>query len=488
MKAQNKNILALFLIICVYTLLTLISANNGYFWDNIQLVSIQAHRFYDFGFKLLFSTSVYAPESISATGYHPPLIGLITAGLWKIFSYKLWVSHVFTFILAIILIFNLWKLLKMFFEEKFLGWVLMIVLLEASLLTQFAIVSPDFFLFTAFIISLRGILERKQWLTAIGVFFLCFVSMRGVFAGVILYLVHVVIALLHNDDTNSKIKIIFKKSLPFLPAFILLIFYYSFYLYLHGWFFTHNPSYSEHYILPQNVAEIVKHFAEFVLRSVENGRIIIWILGVYTLIKILNSKEKLMLDIKFLFWLFVSLNSLYIVFIFISRMPFSARYFIPQFFLLTLLTLWGVIRFVNNKKHIQWVFILILLFELTGHCWIYPEKIAKSWENTLAHLPYYQLRNECFNYIDQKGLNYADISAGFCLYGNRKFVEMKNEDKIVGNEPIRKYFIYSNISNLNDSLLNDLNINSHWKPLKKFQSGFVKIILYQNLKISGENK
>ena len=460
----------------------MLSVNNGYFWDNIQLISKEAHWFYQFGFRTWIIPTSSEAYGITATGYHPPLMGMMTAVLWKTFGYSLWVSHLFVFFWAIVLIFNLWKLIGLFFPEKYQGWVLLIVLVESSLLTQFAIASPDFILFTAFILTLRGILQNKQGLTAVGVFFLCFISMRGVFTGVILFLVSSSFSLFQHKN-KPWVQLFFHNLRPFLPTFILLIIYYSNYLYLHGWFFSSNSSYSEHYSLPNNFNRLAIHLVEFILRSVENGRIIIWILGVYSLLKLISLKHKIESQIKFLFWLFLSLNSLYLLFVFISKMPFAARYFFPQFCLLTILTLWSIIRNAN-EKHLKWIFVLILIFELTGNLWIYPDKISKSWDNTLAHMPYYQLRKDCFNYIDQQKLNYDHISAGFCLYGNRKFVELENEDKTVGVDTNNKYFIYSNISNLDDSVYYDLKNKSHWKPLKKFEKGFVDIILYENLKFN----
>lgn len=480
MIPRYKNVFALLLVASVYTLLTMLSVNNGYFWDNIQLISKSAHWFYQSGFDSFIIPLSSEGNEISASGYHPPLMGLITAGLWKIFGYQLWVSHVFTFLWAIVLIYNLWKLIRLFFSEKYQSWVLVIVLLESSLLTQFSIASPDFILFTAFVISLRGILQKKQWLTAIGIFFLCFVNMRGVFAGVIIFLVSGFYSLFQQTH-KPAFKDFVKHLLPFLPTFILLIIYFATYLYTQGWFFTSTSPYSGHYTIPQNITGIVKHLAEFILRSGENGRFIIWLFGIYSLFTIIKFKHKTELNIRFLFWIFAGLNGIYVLFIFISQMPFSARYFLPQFFLLTLLTMWSIVR-ITNEKHIKWIFILFLIFELTGHLWIYPDKISKSWDNTLAHFPYYELRKECFNYIDQQELNYNDISGGFCYYGNRKYIELKNDDKIVGVNTQNKYFIYSNISNIDDSLYHELNTDSVWRPLKKFRKGFVKIILYKSLK------
>jgi hypothetical protein len=161
-------------------------------------------------------------------------------------------------------------------------------------------------------------------------------------------------------------------------------------------------------------------------------------------------------------------------------MPFSGRYFMPQFFLLTILAMLGLNKFVSIKKT-RIVFILILIFELTGNLWIYPERIAKSWDCTLAHMSYYELREECFNYIDQQKLDYNHISAGFCLYGNRGFTELKNEGKKVSTDTNCQYFIFSNISNVEDTFADELKNQTHWTPVKKFEKGFVTITIYRNV-------
>lgn len=137
-----------------------------------------------------------------------------------------------------------------------------------------------------------------------------------------------------------------------------------------------------------------------------------------------------------------------------------------------------------KKQTLKYAFILIIFFEITGNFWIYPDKIAKSWDCTLAHLPYYKLRNQCFKYIDEKNISYNDLSAGFCLYGNRKFIELSENSKTVNSDTNRKYFIYSNISNLEDNFAEELNDKSKWMPIKRFEEGFVKIIVYERIFVS----
>ena len=471
-----KNNYFILLVSVVYLLLTFLCLNNCYFWDNIQQTSKEAHWFYLTNFKSFFIPAKETIDGISGTGYHPPLMGFMTAVLWRIIGYKLWVSHVFVLLWACLLIYNAWKLIGIIFPEKFVGWVLAIVLLESTLLTQYAIASPDFILFTAFVISLRAIFERKNVLLAVGVFFLCCINMRGVFLGVILFAVHNYYSYLTTDGKYG-FKSFLNVFLPYVPTLLVLVTYFTTYLMINGWFFNSSTN-SVHYSMPNGVGRIVKHFAEFGLRSVENGRIVVWLLGMYVAVKMIKSKRAISPNLKALIALFLSLIALYVLFIFISQMPFSSRYFLPQFFVLTLLTLYGITEYVNVSK-LRIVFVLVLLSELTGNLWIYPNRIAKSWDGTLAHLSFYELRGECFNYIDKQKIDYNDITAGFCLYGDRRFLDLQQKKQVINSGSNRTYFIYSNVSNVEDSFADSLNNQSYWQPIKRFDKGFVSVVLYK---------
>lgn len=476
-RLRNKsNVFILILIVLVYAFLTIITFNNCYFWDNIQQISNEAHWFYLNDFRSLL-TPVNSGTGIVATGYHPPLMGIMTAALWMVFGCKLWVSHVFILLWAIVLIFNVWKLIRILFPLNYVGWVVLILLMESSLLSQYAISSPDFILFTAFVVSLRAVLEGKPRLLSLGVFFLCCINMRGIFAGAILFIVHIFFTWLQSGK-RIDIRSLLKITIPYLPTFILLAAYFTYYFIMNGWFFS-GASSTGHYSIPNGLGRIIRHLAEFGLRSIENGRFIIWFTGLYIVFKTFKSKIILSLYEKVLLLFFLLLTGLYVLFIFVTQMPFSARYFMPQFFLLTILTILGIIKFLDKKK-VRLVLIFMLLFELTGNLWIYPEKIAKSWDCTLAHLPYYELRKECFNYIDYKKMDYRDISGGFCFYGNRHFIELTEKENIVSSDIHLKYYIYSNISNVNDSLADELHNRIYWTPVKRFEKWPVYITIYRS--------
>lgn len=466
-------------IILIYGVLTAICFQNAYFWDVIQQVSKEAHWYYQTNFSSLLLPSFSSGSEIIATGYHPPLMGLMTALLWKVFGYHLWVSHLFIAFWAAILICQVWKLVTFLFPEKHIGWAALIILTEATVLAQFAIASPDFILLTAFVMSIRGVLEKKPLLTLIGFFFLCCINMRGVFAGIIILFSHLLFYFKQKKESKSFIKI-FR---AYIPTILLLIAYFTYYLSAKGWFFA-DSAYTEHYQLPEGgVTDILKRIFSFILRSVENGRFFVYLLAVTVTVRIFKSKMKPDPSVLFLLLVAFLLTGMYIVFIFITQMPFSSRYFMPQYLILTLLTLLYLSKWLEEKK-MRLIFILILFFQFTGHFWLYPEKISKSWDGTLAHLPYYELRKECFDDIDRNELNYDEISAGFCLSPNRRFVELIDEDKRLGGDKTNmKYYIYSNISNLPDETIDEMKDTNRWKPVRQYKKGPVFITLYERLQV-----
>ena len=473
----------LLIITLVYAILGIATLNNCYFWDVIQQVSNEGHWFYETNFS-----SLLIPKNndlnISATGYHPPLMGIMTALLWEIFGQTLWISHAFIIVWAALLIYNSWKLTSSLFPKKHAGWILLIALLEPTILSQFVIASPDFILFAAFVISLRAVLERKSILLGIGLFFLCCINMRGLFVGVMLFLTNLYFAYSHSGEKYS-FKSFGKTLLPYLPVLFVLISYFVYYFLQKGWFFT-NSEPSGHYEMPQNIRTIAAHFFSFILRSVELGRFVIWSLAFLFAFVLIKKKKKLSATEK-TFGLFVLLmNGLYFLFVFISQMPFSPRYFMPQFFVLTILVSLFVVRYFDAKK-IKISFAGILLFTLSGSFWIYPEKIAQPWDSTLAHLPYYELRKECFDFIDENDFDYNELTAGFCLYGNREYIELANEGKFVASTDMgKRYFIYSNISNLEDEYVDELKDTAKWMPIKSFAKWPVFITIYRNLNFEEE--
>lgn len=447
-----------------------------YFWDNILQTSIEAHKIYTLGFNPIDFLTHNEFNHIHSTGYHPPLLAFITAILWKYVAYKLWVSHGLAFIACCLLLYHLYQLLKFFVPEKWIGWLILILLLEPTVLTQYTIASPDFFILTFLIMAISQIVREKWRFLPLVLVFLFGMSMRGTFLGIILLMAHFLYQTNFQQFKKWTLKD-FAIVKYYLPAVILLGTYFALYLYTNGWFFK-NQGADGHYALPRNVYIIIKHFIEFGVRSVENGRILLWLLAVLLFFKWFSGKIRLTQVQKLVFTVALLHFGLYFLFIFIVQVPFSGRYFIPHFILMSILVLSYLINNTNSKKSMLYI-LIVLALEISGHFWIYPDPIAKAWDTTLAHVPYYDLRKQALAYVEKTNIDYHELSGGFCLTTDQQFVDLLPPSRIIGNDLTTKYFLYSNISNLTDDILQQLQNPQLWQIEKKFTKGAVEIILYR---------
>lgn len=449
----------------IYIVLVALNINGLYFWDNIAITSKEAHFF--------FEGSSNVPFYISKQ----PFIGVITAGLWLIFGYELWVSPIFILFVSFFLIYNTQKLVKLFLTNNRSEIIVFLLLTEPTIFSQIIIASPDILLLSMFVFGLRSLVEKRKLFLVISILVLGLISTRGMFVSAILSFVFFIDKSIVNGKSGI-LKSLFEISYVFVVLCISVC-YNIFLLNVHKWEVV-TPEYSSHYLLPNSFIQILRHAAEFGLRLFENGRFMMFIFAGIILFKIVKYNLKLKQTETLLLMFFVLHAAIYVVFIFISSMPFSARYFMPFYFSFSVLTLVLADRILNvPKKRI--FFALIFIFQITGHFWVYPDKIAKSWDCTLAHYPYYELREQCFSYIDQKGISYSDLSGGFCFYSDRKYFELNNKGKFVNTDMNRAYFIYSNISNLTDNEIESLSDKSKWQSEKRFYKWPVEIVLYKKI-------
>ena len=450
----------------LYLIIVIFNLNSCYFWDNIAITSKEAHLFFEGGVTNPFTQSKL------------PFIGAVTAALWSLFGYKLWVSHVLILIFSFFLVYNTQKIVELLKLNKYTGLIILVPLTEPTVLSQILIASPDVLLLAFFVMGLRALLEKSKIQLAVSIIFLGLVSNRGMFAGAVLFLTYFVAGFIYKKE-KGFFAWIYSNAVLILAVVISLL-YNVIILTARKWEIV-TPEYSNHYLPPASINQIIRHGAEFALRLLENGRIFMFVLAALVLYHFLKKKNKLTDYERILLVVFVAHLSIYVVFIFISSMPFSARYFLPFYFTLSLL-IFSLLQKTILKKRIKLIATLILLFQFTGNIWVYPDGIAKSWDCTLAHYPYYELRNECFSYIDEKQIDYADVSGGFCFYSDRRYVELLEGSKLVNSDQNRKYYIYSNISNPTDEEMTLFSDKKRWEVEKSFSKWPIKVVLYRKIK------
>jgi len=104
--------------------------------------------------------------------------------------------------------------------------------------------------------------------------------------------------------------------------------------------------------------------------------------------------------------------------------------------------------------------------------WVYPDKIDKGWDSTLAHLPYFSIRKQALDYLDKQGINYESVQS---FFPNTAVI-----DDIDLNHDLRSfpdfndscdYVFYSNVFNVKDE---DYHlIKNNYNTIKHFKKGML---------------
>lgn len=456
----------------VYAALLAVSIEWPYFWDNIQQVATEGTWFYNHGFRSLIARDA---DHVVGTGYHVPGVAYVTAVAWTLVGRGLWVSHVLAAFWAAGLSWAVWRLATRLVPS---GWrcpVGLAVMVEPAVLSLMATASPDFWLLAASALALAALADEKYvraglWMLAMG---LC--GMRGAMAAACLGLAACLILWVSKSLTWRKIVALAAPSTVVLGA------YYVFYLVEYGWFMSDSP-YAGHYDLPSSGGFILRHAASLGLRMAEGGRAAVWGLALCVVLCGLWRARAVRLLRHQAFslpLLFAALQfGLFLLFCFISQMPFGGRYFAMMHLALTFCVL-SVAVTAASRRVAALCLALVFAAELTGHAWVafYPERLSKSWDTTLAHAPYYGLRREAEEAIDQMGILRSDIATGFCLNCPAEMAYLDDSHSGFTGGDDAPYYLLSNLCNEEDSTLDA--IADQGVPIKTWRSGLIYMTLYK---------
>ncbi len=192
-----------------------------------------------------------------------------------------------------------------------------------------------------------------------------------------------------------------------------------------AWDFDSVLSFLENF--GRNIVVLLHRFADFGRLSV-----LVFILIAFWYRRGNNDPKKTSLLIISIFsTLFIIVSSL------IIRNPIGHRYFIASYLSLSLLAF----LLLKNSKWQKTLYFVLLLSLVGGNFLIYPEKIAQGWDASLAHLPYWNLRKEALEYMDDNNIDINETASFFPniseiddidLNGDkRKFLEFSGRENYV---------------------------------------------------------
>ncbi len=306
---------------------------------------------------------------------------------------------------------------------------------------------------------------------------LCLTNKRGMIIAATLMIAYVLKVFLLEKRAFS-IKELVKTVLPAMPGCFTVFVYLFFRFHYHGWVFTNEDSAWAGTGDLVDFYGFIRNSAVFVWKNIDFGRIGLWAVMLFMFVKF-GYKRLFNSENRFLWLCYFLLQFSFACVTLTITNPFGARYFIVQFILFAILTT-KLLFDLFNEKQAKIIAVLLIIVSVTGNLWLYPEKIAQNWDCTMKHLPFYSLRKECFDYMEKQGIAYEQTASGFCLYGDQRNVDLMNKERIIQSiltDDIQ-FFLYSNISNLSDEMIEEFNNPAIWTNIKTFErgGGFIRVL------------
>jgi len=453
----------------LYFIIFIFTCRNPFFWDTIHLASMQAHWFFENGFNHLL-----LPQEIDSG--HPPFLGLLLAAVWKTFGRSLFNSHLVMLPFIFLMIHQVVSLCKYLFGSSHYFLASGLVLFNTVLLGHSTLISPDVILYCFFFFTLNGIYRKNFTQVLIGSIFLSIISMRGMMCTCALFIFQLVMEL----RKQNRVHIFSKTAAIYLPAALLSLAFLYFHYSHTGWIGYHPLSPWANAFERVNFGGVAWNLVVFLWRFFDFGNLFIWTVfggGILWL-----SKKPIAFGerSRHLLWLMIITLAVLVVPQLFYKILLSHRYLFPVIAVAALFVFSIALENLSfgQCRKLVWISILGMV---TGNLWIYPDKIAKGWDSTLGHLPYYTHRKHMLDFIKQNKLNPAEIGAAFPYETDSKYIDLTNDSFAFVPKDFRnnRYILYSNVANdfTDDELL---TLKQSWKPVKQSGRWPVRFILYEN--------
>ncbi|UPT71763.1 MAG: hypothetical protein M0D53_05440 [Flavobacterium sp. JAD_PAG50586_2] len=454
-------------------LLVFLNKENVFFWDTIQLASEHGSFYYNNNFSKLL-----LPVWLDSG--HIPAFGMYLALIWKIFGKSIEVSHLAMLPFAFGIVWQLQILCKRFIPEKFVGIALLLIFIDATLMSQITLVSPDVPLMFFFLWALNSVFSNRKTFIAISVFCLFLTSMRGMMLSVCLVFLDVYVNYgFQKKITKEYILVFLKMAILYFPALLLFIAFSLYHYQEAGWIGYHKDSPWADCFERVDFKGFVRNIAFLGWRIIDFGRIGVWLVfGIlFIRYKSLIYKQKKNHTLYYFFIVLLILLPLNMLW---AKNLMGNRYLIPIYITFSLVTASILFSdFVERRLRIVLILIWIIIAS-TGNLWIYPPKIAKGSDATLAHLPYYKLRLSAIKYLDSSGVDFKDVDTFFPNYYPIAEIDLKNDNRSFDNFTIgnnSKYIFYSNIFNVDDEVYDYMLKN--YTVLKRFDNNRIYVIIFK---------
>lgn len=480
-RPDRRDLRILALAAAVMVLWNLISWQFPFFWDTV-LNSKIAHWYLESGFS-----SLTVPESLDAG--HPPFFNLYLALVWKVTGTELWAAHLAMLPFLLILLVQFWKLGMRFLPGGLRPAAMILLFCEPTFLAQSSMVTPDIVMVSLFLCAVNAVLERKRTLLAVVLVGMGASTFRGILAVPAIFLIDVGLAWMSGVRKPNWIKI-----WPYLPVAGLTLLW----LWVHyravGWLLTPPPeTYGAHRKLV-GVGDVLRNLGIVGWRFLDFGRIAVWLVlfGIVFMAgrsgqgigKVWKEKP----DLRKLWVMFLAPAALLTVLFIPFSNPIGMRYFLVCYLILMLGVIWLVGELVKERWR-KWLLAFMGLVLLSGHFWVYPDNIAKSWDSSMAHFPWFMIDDLPQSVFEQGEAETKVLCTDFPMLAPRKYShvtdkpglnwqDIKEMDAVTDCDCV----LWSNLSNgFEGQTMQILKDKSLFRERMSAQSVQVKMVVYRRV-------
>lgn len=471
MKNHIQTIIYYTIAILVYGGILFYGMDFCYFFNNVQQIATDALWFYGDGTESFTTSLPPIAEDYPYSGYHMPTIGFTTALMWKIFGCHVWVSHLYSFFWALVFIIAVKIIVDKAFSEPYSTIIGLILIFEPCVLSQYIVASSDFIMLTTFALAFCAIGTQRPWLFSVALLLLSIHSLRGIFMGICMLLP----ALYYYGSRSEKgygesVIIIFRTAIP---AFIVSCIYYTYY------FLTYDfvpPVDGE--ILP-SPHSILEQFKTLFISVMSGGRISIILLTAIVVWYAKWRQTELTLFEHTMGFFSQSFIIIYIILAIFTNIEIDVRFFMPLIFALTFYTMSFVMRWLYKRSAII-IISIVILSEIYGL--LFTEINPCTLDGNIRHVGYYNVREQVLDYIEQNNIKGTNVKAYAGFNRNPVNVSLESNRPFLNGQDNAEYLLYSNISSIDSTKIQEINNPLLWNIQKTFKSDIVEATLYRRVK------
>ncbi|RMF31349.1 MAG: hypothetical protein D6765_01905 [Bacteroidetes bacterium] len=453
-------------------LLTWSVRHHAFFWDTVQLASKHAHHFFEQGFwpPLL-------PDALDSG--HPPTFGAYLAAVWLLFGKTLPVSHLAMLPFLGLLLWAMLRIGRHLPDPRWGKWLPLLLFADPVLAAQSLLVSPDVALAAFFLLGVVGLLEGRSLWVGAAVLGLGLISLRGMMVGLGLYLW--ALLLLPSPGRmgfGRWIRAAGRQLLPFLPGGLLGVAFLSWHYAEKGWVGYHPDSPWAGSFAAVDARGLLRNVAVVGWRWLDFGRVFLLaavagLLGCWW-----RQRQPLPAFARRMLLLWGCMVLVLTPTMLLYKGLSAHRYLLPAFLSFSLI--FAALLTVVEGWRRGALFALVFAGLVTGNLWIYPRHISQGWDSTLAHLPWYGLRNEAISFLDQAGVPLDSVGTVFPAIGPLEWYDLNGRSDGFARLDWKKHrrVLYANI--MNDFTDEELRtLETSWEVWRRWERGGVCLVLYR---------